>query len=407
MCPSSFDKEALNITIHNQYPSLELVSPVCFSNGTTCHAASSQQTSTRNSIEASFGIDPKQRRVKGALLYKLQRKRTTGIDNHFNSNAISIENTATNIYLLVAWSIKGFSDDSFYVHLMECTNDFAWGEDKLWALYFDYNDQFYMDHKSNIVVWLMNDSTVMRTKLDITYGSDYKLGIALSEGTGKYDMKEPVKIDPERLVLSLPMLIVLTYTVSLSIQSTIKLNIHNQCLNVDLVSPTYITYEQSEFHRAPDYKICAGNTMLSAFAIDDYDFAIEPNETSYGVLIYRLQRKQSHESTEMSQSTSRAAHLLVVWRILNYKELGADVLLVEHGKKFIWSKNDLRKLYDKNTGRFRWFSYSATETWSLDDDVALMITSEIMDEDLVLDITISEVEERNYARIPAHIDMKR
>jgi hypothetical protein len=42
MCTVSFDKEALNITIHNQHPSLELTSPVYFSSGTTYSVPSSR-----------------------------------------------------------------------------------------------------------------------------------------------------------------------------------------------------------------------------------------------------------------------------------------------------------------------------------------------------------------------------
>jgi hypothetical protein len=80
---------------------------------------------------------------------------------------------------------------------------------------------------------------------------------------------------------------------------------------------------------------------------------------------------------------------------------------VEYDKIFVWNKDKLEKLYDENTDQFRWFPYSITEKWALDDNVALMITSEIMNEDRILNITISEVEEGNYARMPAHIDMKR
>jgi hypothetical protein len=71
MLTISFVKEALNITIHNQYPSLELTSPVYFSTGTTCHASPSQKTDIGATVDISFGIDPKQEDFKCALLYKL------------------------------------------------------------------------------------------------------------------------------------------------------------------------------------------------------------------------------------------------------------------------------------------------------------------------------------------------
>jgi hypothetical protein len=56
MCTVSFVKEALKITIHNQYQNLELTAPVYFSTGTTCHVSPGQQTNAGATMEASFGI---------------------------------------------------------------------------------------------------------------------------------------------------------------------------------------------------------------------------------------------------------------------------------------------------------------------------------------------------------------
>jgi hypothetical protein len=95
----------------------------------------------------------------------------------------------------------------------------------------------------------------------------------------------------------------------------------------------------------------------------------------------------------------------VVWRILKYNELYADVLLVEHGKGF--GKDNLREFYRKNTNRFRWFTYSNTKIWSLDDNTALMTTFKIMNGYCILNITISEVKKDNNTRTPVHIDLER
>jgi hypothetical protein len=177
------------------------------------------------------------------------------------------------------------------------------------------------------------------------------------------------------------------------------LNIHNQCRNVDLVSPTYITGEELECHKPPDYKVCASDVMRSAFII-------KWSSEYCGVLIYRLRRKQSHESTEANGDTSNAAHLLVVWEISGLDKLYAGVLLVEHNRGFDWKKDNLEALYRKNSNRFRLCSDS-TETWSLNNYMTLMTTFEVINEDQILDITISEVERNNSIKIPAHIDLKR
>jgi hypothetical protein len=193
----SFAKETLNITVHNQYPGLELISPVyCSSNATYC-VSPGQQTDIGNEIGASFRIDAKQEYFKAVLLYKLQIKHTTKTDSQSNS---SIEDTATNIYLLVAWDAECYID-GFCVCLLECPNDFTWDEDKLWTFYYQHNTQFYNDYNYRTVMWSMHDNTVMNTHCDRTYGLECKLNIVISEGVGIYSMTKPMKFDPERLVL--------------------------------------------------------------------------------------------------------------------------------------------------------------------------------------------------------------
>jgi hypothetical protein len=190
------------------------------------------------------------------------------------------------------------------------------------------------------------------------------------------------------------------YTVRLTIRPSFKLNIHNQCSNVNLISSTYITGEELECHRSPDHKVCAGDTMRSGFII-------KVSNQSYGALIYKLQRKQLHEFNETSEDTSSAIHLLVVWEISKSNKLYADVLLVEHDKGFDWEKDSLKELCRNNINRFRLWPGSVTETWSLNDSMALMVTSKMMNRDYILDITISEVEKDNDTRMPVHINLER
>jgi hypothetical protein len=392
ICVVSFDKEALNITIRNLYPDLELVSPVYLNTGATCRVSSSQKTDIGNTIEANFEISSEQYYFKGALLYKLQKKNAIKTGNHLNSSTAFVKDTAKNMYLWVIWDVRIY-EPKFFVRLIECTNDFTWDEDRLWALYWKYNYQFRENYKSSISTWLMHDGTVMKTKHVVTYGSNYELDIIISEGTGKYDMERPIDIDPKRLVLSLLIVIILLYGISLSIQPSIKLNIHNRCLNVDLVSPTYITRNWLGCYKAPDYKVCTGDMTRSCFVI---------GLKNDGALIYRLQRKRSRESTEIDKDISSATQLLVIWRLSDSKELYTDVLLIKHDKGF--DKDNLEKLHHKNIYRFRLYSIPVIETWLLDDNTVLMTTFEIMNGDHTLNITISEIERYNGAMAPVHID---
>jgi hypothetical protein len=397
MCTVSFTKDTLNINIHNLYPDVELISPVYCGNGVTCHTPSSRQTDTGTIVEASFGIDFRQKDIKAALLYKLQRKHTAKTGNHSNSSIASIEDTATSIYLLVVWNVTNERID-FPVCLLECTDDFTWDEDKLWALCHQYNVHLYENYDYRVIMWLMHGDTVMKIRRDVIYGSNCKLDIVISEGTGKYSMERPMKIDPKRLVLPLSILIVLIYALSLPIRPSFELSVHNRCLNIDLVSPTYIIGYGLELHRAPDYKVCIGDIMRTGFII-------ESDKMSYGALIYIIQKEQSHEYADIGKDASSAAQLLVVWRISELKELYADVLLVEYNKTL--DKDDLEKLYRESFDKFRWFRSSATNTWSLDDDTALMTTFEVMNEDHILNITIDEVERDSSTRILAHINPER
>jgi hypothetical protein len=400
MCTISFEKEALDITIYNQYPGLELVSPVYCSNGTTCHVSPSQQVDTSAIMEASFGIDSGQEGFDGILLYKLQRKYTIRPDNQPNSGTTSIEDIATNIHLLVTWNIKDY-ECRFHVCLIEYDDDFTWDEDKLWRLRWKYGKQLRNNYNSSLLTWLMNDNTFIKTKLKITYETDYKLDIIVSEGTGKYIVKRPMKIDPKRLVLPLHMSIMLMYASRLCIQPLIKLNIHNQCFNINFVSPVYITDSELECYMPPDYKVCTGDIMRSGFAIN------ESGNGSGAALICKLQKKQPHKSIEIGENTSNTVYLLVVWRISKFNELYADVLLVEHNKGFDWNGDNLEKLYRENISRFRLYPVPVVETWLLDDNTALMTMLEVMNGGQLLNVIISEVEKHNYVRRPAHTNPER
>jgi hypothetical protein len=246
----------------------------------------------------------------------------------------------------------------------------------------------------------MNDGAIMKMKFDVTYGLDYKLDIIISEGAWKNDASLPMKIDLNRLVFPLLMLIVLMYTVRFFICPSFKLSIHNQCLNVDLVSPTYITDNRLECCKVPDHSVYAGDTMKSSFVI-------KSRNESYGILIYRLQRRQLHENAKTNEDITNAAYLLIVWRILKFRGLYADVLLVKHKKGFDLDKDDLKELYHENTNRFKLYSNFTIDAWSLDDNTTLMASFEIINGDRILNITLSEVEMYNHTRAPIHINPKR
>src|SRR5690606_1084884 len=112
-------------------------------------------------------------------------------DNQPDNSTASSKYIATNTYLLVVWDVN---DYGFYACLVNCAEDLTKDEDKLWALHYEYRHQFYELCDTNIITWLIHLGTAMKMRHDITYGSDYKLNIILSEGAGRYNMKEPMDI---------------------------------------------------------------------------------------------------------------------------------------------------------------------------------------------------------------------
>jgi hypothetical protein len=189
----SFDKEVLNITIHNLYPDLVLTSPVYYSTGTVRHIFPSQKTDIGTITKVNFGIDFKQEVFRGTLLYKLQRKHVTRIDNQFNSSTASTEDKSTNIYLLVVFDL-GDVQHNFYAYQIELNKSFTSYMDMTRDLYDKYKDQVYKDYKSSINTWLIYGDAVIKMRCDVTYGLNCKLDIIISEGTGKYNMKRPMTI---------------------------------------------------------------------------------------------------------------------------------------------------------------------------------------------------------------------
>jgi hypothetical protein len=387
----------LHITIYNQHPGLELTSPVYDSNGITHHVSHNQQAGTDNTVEASFGIDFKKGNFRGSLLYKLQRKNAIRTDNRPNSSITFIEDTIPNVYLFVTWFVSS-NYRGFHVFLVEFTTDFTWDDDKLWRMFWKYNRPSYLYHLTDLIIWSMSDGTFIRTKRNVRQELAYELDLIISEVTWQYSTMSPLRIDPKRLVLSSSMLIVLIHAISLTIPHSFELTIHNWCSNVDFVSPIYIINDQSDFQAPPDHIVRSGDTMRTSL------ISIL-NIMSYGALIYKLQKRKSHKSIKISEDTSSAVHLLVIWCV-SWFELYANVLLVGHDERFDWDKDDLRELYNRNIDQFKRFICSATETWSLDNNTTLMTVFEMMNGQL-LNITISEVEEYDYVRTPVHADIRR
>jgi hypothetical protein len=146
--------------------------------------------------------------------------------------------------------------------------------------------------------------------------------------------------------------------------------------------------------------VYAGNKTISAFEIKSYD-------AFYGVLGYVVE--QIHGYTESGKkNTSYVANILVFWEISESKEIYVYVLLVEHNKKFHWCKDELKKLYNNNRDQFKKYNGTISKTWSINNNIALKMTSRVRNikENFEINISISE-EKDNHAMRPLCVDIER
>jgi hypothetical protein len=121
------------------------------------------------------------------------------------------------------------------------------------------------------------------------------------------------------------------------LQSPISLNIHNQCQDINLISPVYFV-DGGKWHVAPDQKIDAHAIMRNCIEFDSEQDILK------GALVYKMQRKRT-ESDKSAQDKSRRIQLLVAWHVEPTKELNVRALLIEHDSEL--NEDKLRKLHQK------------------------------------------------------------
>jgi hypothetical protein len=204
------------------------------------------------------------------------------------------------------------------------------------------------------------------------------------------------------------MMIVITtliYIPSLEFQSPTSVIIHNQCLNIELISPVYFG-NGVVCPKLSDQQIDINTEMKIRFEINTTQDEFE------GGLLYKLHRNL-HDQNDMDVSTTEThetkyVYMLVAWKMKDSK-LFAYVVLVEHTKEFIWNEDKLRKLYDKNHDLLEKYNGTISGTWFMDDNITLKTVSKAGGSkgNFKLSISISEGKRTSYAIRPLCIDLER
>jgi hypothetical protein len=124
-----------------------------------------------------------------------------------------------------------------------------------------------------------------------------------------------------------------------------------------------------------------------------------------GGLTYQLQRKCVKSGDQLKSTFTR---LFIIWKSEGYKVLRVRVGLIEHDKQIRWNGYKLREYYRRYANQFGTYTEPVRDTWLIHDGTVLMTRLELdfTQRDWVLNITISEGTEDEYARRPVWLDPK-
>jgi hypothetical protein len=197
----------------------------------------------------------------------------------------------------------------------------------------------------------------------------------------------------------------LIYTISLKFQSPSRIIIHNQCSNINLVSPIYFG----------NGAVCPSlaNQQIDINTATKMQFEINTTQDEFeGVLLYKLQRNvasddQNNRNTR-TKNEAKCVYIFVAWKVKDAEPF-VRVALVEHTKNIVWNEDKMKELYEKNCGGLKKYNDSISDTWIIDDYMTLKTMFEIEDleKNFELSISISEEEKDDDAMKPLCVHPKR
>jgi hypothetical protein len=189
----------------------------------------------------------------------------------------------------------------------------------------------------------------------------------------------------------------LLYIISVIVQPTMKVNIHNQCSDFNLTSLKWFE-NYADWNKEPDVKVDAGSMMSAVLKSYQVEFR--------GAIMYKLQRK-CIEFDDQLESTYTL--LFVAWKSEGYKELCVLVQLMECDKTFHWIEYKLEEYYKRYHSQLRTYTSPIKDTWLTRDGTVLMTRLELNFTQRydVLDIIISEGIRNEHTRRPVWLDPER
>jgi hypothetical protein len=113
-------------------------------------------------------------------------------------------------------------------------------------------------------------------------------------------------------------------------------------------------------------------------------------------------------TTGHNKNGAKHFHMLVAWKVKNSKPF-LHIALIEHTKEFFWNEDELRKLCDKNRGWLKEYNGTTSNTWLIDNNMALKMISGVrgIKENFELSIYIFKEERDDYAMRPLRVNLER
>jgi hypothetical protein len=192
--------KTIAIAIHNQYPDIELASPVYFHNCETSYEYPVERTNVGSTMKIEFIFNSDQDKPRGILVYTIQRKETMRSDHPSSIDDKVIEDALKRMRLLIAWKIEHFRWPRVRIMLVEYDNEPILNEDKL-AQLCDKVNNIPSDHNHSKYTWLICDNTTLTITHKVMRKEGFELKMIISGELIDRGIR-PIWIEPEfRLIL--------------------------------------------------------------------------------------------------------------------------------------------------------------------------------------------------------------
>jgi hypothetical protein len=178
------------------------------------------------------------------------------------------------------------------------------------------------------------------------------------------------------------------HTISFSSFPTMKLNIHNECLDFKLKDQKYLSYD------AGWKRYSVRETKVDSMMSIEFKFSLETFE---GIVMYELRREYAESTT---------IQLFVAWKSEGYKKFCTYVHLLECDESFVWNETRLKEYYQRYTHRLCTYTSPIKNTWVIHDGTVLVteLALNFMNRDGRLNVTISEGIKDDYTKMPMGIN---